>query len=203
MKRTLRYVLLLVLSLAALAHAQQFNMGFGVSALGSPTSNLESFGKQGMGGGAYLSFSGDFIFWKQVGVQGEVAWRASENLYQGFQPYRTIFYDFNGIYAPSLGRHASLELLGGIGAASHRFYTPFVTCSFTSCTNYVSSNHFMWHTGAGIKIYLTDRVFIRPEAHGYFIHNNVEFSDNIAYRFGASLGYTFGERETHEKRRRY
>jgi hypothetical protein len=201
MKTSLHLLVLTTLLFSGLAYAQQFNLGFGVSALGAPTKN--SFGTQGMGGGAYLSFSGDFIFWKQVGVQGEVAWRASENLYQGFQPYRTIFYDFNGIYAPTLGRHASIELMGGIGAASHRFYTPFFNCTFTGCTNYVSSNHFMGHAGAGIKLYLTDRLFIRPEAHGYFIHNNVEFNDNIAYRFGASIGYTFGERETYDRRRRY
>lgn len=209
MKSSLRsaFVVLVVLTATLLLtgplYAQQINFAFGLNAVGSSTSSLTTFGRQGIGGGAYPSFSGDFLFWKNAGVQGEVAWRGSQNVYQGFQPYRTIFYDFNGIWAPPLGKRVSVELLGGIGAESNRFYTQFFNCTFTGCTNYVSSNHFLWHVGAGIKFYITDRMFIRPEAHGYFINNNVEFADSIAYRYGASIGYTFGERATDEHRRRY
>ena len=44
------------------------------------------------------------------------------NLYGGFQPERPLFYDFNGIYAPKLGKHAAAEVMAGIGWESIRFY---------------------------------------------------------------------------------
>jgi hypothetical protein len=145
-----------------------------------------------LGGGAYLSFSGDFTPWKQFGFGGEISWRASENLYLGFQPYRPIFYSFNGVYAPKLNKHLSGELLAGIGAESVRFYTPYFTCGFAGCTNYTSSNHFMGVFGGGLKAYARGGFFIRPEVRYYLIHNNVEFNSGHALRPGVSIGYTFG-----------
>jgi hypothetical protein len=175
---------------------QQFDVGFGVGTLIAPSSSSASgnHSYQTMGGGAYLNFSGDYLFWHHLGVQGEVAWRASENLYGGYQPFRPILYDFNAIYAPPLGKHAQLELLGGMGGLSTRFYTQNYTCDYFTyqCTNYVSSNHFMGDVGAGISLYLTHALFVRPEVREYFIHNNVEFSSGRATRAGVTLGYSFG-----------
>jgi len=174
----------------------QFDVGFGVGTVTAPssTSATGNHSPQTIGGGAYLDFTGDYLFWRHVGVEGEVAWRASENLYGGYQPFRPIFYDFNAIYAPPLGRHMQLELLAGLGGLSTRFYTQNYTCDYFtySCTNYVSSNHFMGDVGAGIRVYLTRGVFVRPEFREYFIHNNVEFSSSHATRAGATLGYSFG-----------
>jgi Outer membrane protein beta-barrel domain len=188
----------LLLSLPAFSQSEQsqFDVGFGVGTVVAPSASSASgrYAPQTIGGGAYLSFSGDYIFWHHLGVEGEVAWRASENLYGGNQPFRPIFYDFNAIYAPPLGHHAQLELLGGLGGLSTRFYTQTYTCDFFtySCTNYVSSNHFMGDVGAGIRVYLTHGVFVRPEFREYFIHNNVEFSSGHATRASGTLGYSFG-----------
>ncbi len=126
-----------------------------------------------------------------MGISGEVAWRASRNLYGGFQPYRPLLYDFGGIYAPKLGKHFTAELQGGIGFESLRFYQGFTTCSFTSCTDYVSSNHFIGHFGAGIRYYVRGHFFVRPEAHFYAVRNNVEFPSSQLSRVGMSIGYTF------------
>ena len=175
------------------AHAQQIDAAFGVNALTSPSASSASgsYSPESLGGGAYLSFSGNVLFKHQLGIQGEVAWRASQKIYGGFQPYRPILYDFNGIWAPRLGSRVGAEVMGGIGAESLRFYTPYYNCSFSGCTNYVSSNHLLGHVGGGLKLYVTKSIFVRPEVHAYFIRNNYEFSSPRAFREGVSIGYTF------------
>ena len=106
-------------------------------------------------------------------------------------PTVLFFYDFNGIYAPKLGKHAAAEMMAGIGWESLRFYTGTTSCGAISCTDFVSSNHFMGHIGGGLRYYFHGHFFVRPEAHLYMIHNNFEFSSPYATRFGVSLGYTF------------
>jgi hypothetical protein len=195
-KLTLLAVFLTLATIAATA--QQFDLGFGVgTVIATSASYATTFtnSAQSLTGGAYPVFSGDFLLKKNFGVQGEIAWRASRSLYLGYQPYRPLFFDFNGVYVPDLGKHIAPELTAGIGAESTRFYTNFVNCSyFGGCTNYVSSNHFLGHFGAGIRFYPHGNFFIRPEANLYLVHNNVEFSSGHFARVGVSIGYTFGGR---------
>ncbi len=176
------------------ARAQEFDAAFGVGTTTAPSGTVPSpFGSiPGVSerGGAYPAFSADILLKHRLGISGEVAWRGSRNLYGGSQPYRPLLYDFGGIYAPKLGKRFAAELQGGIGFESLRFYQPFVTCSFT-CTDYVSSNHFMGHFGAGIRYYVWGHFFVRPEAHFYAVRNNVEFPSSQLSRFGMSIGYTF------------
>lgn len=179
-----------------IAHGQQVDFAFGLSTLKSGTGKTSNgFFFPTMGGGAYPSFSADFLLTHRIGIEGEVDWRASQNLYGGFQPYRPIFYAFNAIWAPKLAKPITAELMAGIGGENLRFYTPTVSCSFvTGCTDYVSSNHFMGDVGGGIRAYFWRNAFIRPEVRLYLIHNNVEFSSGYAARYGVSLGYSFGGR---------
>ena len=196
------FFLLLLGSTHAQAQYQAYPEGpqvdatFGVGTLLAPTSSFNvnpvNHSPQSLTGGTYLSFSGDALFWRHLGAQGEVAWRASQGLYLGTQPYRPILYDFNVIYAPPLGRHAQLEMLAGIGGLSTRFYTPIFFCNFYGCTNYVSSNHFLGDVGFAVRFYLGRGVFIRPEFREYFINNNVEYGSPYATRLGGSIGYSFG-----------
>jgi len=173
--------------------AQQFDAAFGVGTLIAPSATSATGNHQqvSLTGGAYPVFSADILLKRQFGISGELAWRASQNLYAGFQPYRPLFYDFNGIYAPKLGKHAAAEVSGGIGWESLRFYQGFTSCGAISCTDFVSSNHFMGHFGAGLRYYFHGHFFVRPEADLYLINNNQEFSSSRAGRFGVSLGYTF------------
>jgi hypothetical protein len=39
---------------------------------------------------------------------------------------------------------------------------------------------------------VTHSVYVAPEAHFYFIHNNLEFTSARATRYGVNIGYTFG-----------
>lgn len=176
------------------AAAQQIDAAFGVGTVTAPSAQEAGagFSPQSVGGGAFINIGADFLPWHNFGFGGEVAWRASQNLYAGVQPFRPIFFDFGAVYAPKLGsKRVVADLQAGLGAQTSRFYTPVFNCSFTGCTNYVSSTHFLGHFGAGLRLYVTERIFIRPEAHLYLVNNNVEFSSSRARRFGVSIGYTF------------
>lgn len=190
----------LVFLTAGGAYAQQFDLAFGVTTVSGQSAsdgfNDPNFTPQSLTGGGYPTFSGDFLFIKKYfGVGGEVSWRAHQNVDIFFNPYRPIFYDFNAVLAPPLGKKAQAELQGGIGAESLRFYTPFFSCSFTGCTNFQSSNHFLVHVGGGLRFYVTNSIFIRPEGHLYFVHNNFEFSGPRVARYGVSIGYSLKNRD--------
>ncbi len=179
--------------LGSAAQAQQFDLGFNVSGLTAPPTNASV---PTIGGGAYTGLGMDFIFYHNVGFGFNASWRASQNLYQGIQPFRPFFYDFNAVYGPPLGKRAQLNLQAGLGVESIRFYTPFLQGNqFTGFTDFVSSNHFMGHFGGGVSFYLTRAIFIRPEAHYYLVHNQEEFAGSHATRFGATIGYSFKNQE--------
>ena len=195
-KLSLIAVVFVICFFQTIAHGQQIDAAFGFGTITSgagKTSNGLFFPT--MGGGGYPSFSADFLLTHRLGIEGEVAWRASQNLYGGYQPYRPILYAFNAIWAPKLAKPITAELLAGIGGENLRFYTPYLSCSYvTGCTNYVSSNHFMGDFGGGIRAYFWRNAFIRPEVRLYLINNNVEFSSSYATRYSVSLGYSFGGR---------
>ena len=174
--------------------AQQFDVAFGLGTVSSSSASSASgdHTAQSVGGGVYPAFSGDFLIRHNFGAEGEIAWRAGQADYLGVQPYRPLFYDFNAIWVPRLGKYAAAELLAGIGAESIRFYNPFFQCTGFGCTNYTSSTHFMGDFGGGVRLYAHGHFFVRPEFRVYLIHNNVEFSSGHAVRYGASIGYTFG-----------
>ena len=185
----------LVLSISAAAQPQ-IDVAFGVNTVTAPSAN-EATGNhtpQSLTGGAYPSFSADVLIFKNIGVQGEFAWKASRGIWQVVQPYRPMFYDFNAIFVPKIASRTYLELLAGIGSEATRFYQPFQVCDFNTCKNFVTINHFMGHFGVGLKAYPFKNFFVRPEAHLYLVNDNQEFSSGRAVRYGVSIGYTFGGR---------
>lgn len=177
--------------------AQQIDAQFGLSGIHSASAtnfdfNTLSHSPQSLSGGVYPGFAADFIFWHNIGFNGEISWKASQGLYQGTFGYRPILYDFNGVYAKKVGR-VGFSLMGGLGAESVRFYEGFSTCNnLGQCTNYVSSNHFLGHVGGALRLYMTHSVYVAPEAHFYFVHNNQEFTSDFATRYSVNIGYTFG-----------
>ncbi len=183
--------------LVQFASAQQADIMIGGGTLLSsdPTSN--SFFAPSERGGTYLNIDGNVIgFKRRFGFNIGTAWRASQANYASGINYRPILTDFNAIYAPKLGKKAGVDLFGGIGIASTRFYFPeIVTCNIGSgCINYNSSNHFMEDLGAGIRYYVWHHVFVRPEVHYYHIQSNTDqFSSNNVVRVGGSIGYTIGK----------
>jgi len=202
LKQTLRVAFLLTFACVALsafsnfAQAQKVDVAFGVSTIVAPgASSANGIDHQPvtMSGGAYPGLSGDVQAFHHIGIGAEIFWRASQGQNyngQGFN-YRPIFWNVNAVYAPKIATHTYLELVGGIGALSNRYYTG-TFCGIYSCSNYQSINHFDGDFGAGIRFYPRGGWFIRPEARVYLIQNNYDFSANYATRIGASIGYTFG-----------
>jgi hypothetical protein len=203
LKRTLRIALFssfacaLLATVSNVAQAQKVDLAFGLSTVEAPgignlTVSDTSHAPVSLTGGAYPGFSGDVLFYHNLGVGAEVFWRASQAdnyAQQGFN-YRPLFYDINAVYSPRIVPHVYAELVGGVGALSTRFYTG-TSCGAYSCSNYQSSNHFDVDFGGGLKLYPAHNFFIRPEARVYFINNNTDFSSNHAMRYGLSIGYTF------------
>jgi len=195
LKQIVRYTVLLALVCASMAsfsnvaQAQKVDVAFGISTVEAPDANSTG---PSLKGGTYPGFSGDVLFWHNFGIGGEVFWKATQSEYPGIPPtpYRPLFLDFNGIYAPKLASHTYLELSAGIGAVDTRIYCS--QCGNGYNTNYDSDKHFMGDFGAGLKIYPKGGFFIRPEAKLYLVTNNQLFSSFYATRVGASIGYTFG-----------
>src|SRR5437764_14347436 len=115
------------LMLSGVATAQQLDVAFGVNTVSAPGASDADVDHtpQSLTGGAYPSFSVDAVLFKNIGVQGEFAWKASRGIWQQAQPYRPMFYDFNLMYQPKLADRTYVELLAGIGAQATRFYQPF------------------------------------------------------------------------------
>jgi hypothetical protein len=203
LKQRLRAALVLTVACAALsvfsssAQAQKVDVAFGVGttlAPGASNANGIDHYPVSLSGGTYPVFSGNVEVFHHVGIGGEVAWRASQGEWGGYQPFRPVFYDVNATYSPKLASHTYLDLQAGIGALSTRFYTENEDCNYFTCTDYTDSNHFAGHFGAALKFYPAGHFFIRPEAHLYLVNNNQEFSSNRVARVGVSIGYTFGGR---------
>ena len=184
--------------LASLSQAQQADamLGFGtIMSSGSTACGANSCVIPEKGG-LYPSISADVIFHKRVGFNFEANWRTKQGLdnANGGQYYRPILFDFNGVYQPHLSKKVGVDLMGGIGWQSTRFYgyQPTSNCVFFGAC-YTSSNHFLVDVGGGIRYYVRGHVFVRPEAHFYHILNNTaDFSSNNVVRVGASIGYTIG-----------
>jgi len=189
----------LCLAAAGTLQAQQFDAQFGISGLHSQSaSNFDitnvDHQPQSLSGGIYPGLGADFTLWHNLGVGGEVSWKASKGLYQGIIDYRPIFYDINAVYARKAGR-AGVALMGGIGGLSTRFYED--TCVSINpngtCNNFVSSNHFLMHVGGALRLYMTRSWYLAPEIHYYYVHNNVDFTSPNVARYGLNIGYTFGK----------
>jgi hypothetical protein len=183
-----------LLMFASAAVAQQMDVAFGISTIQSPAYNNTnvSYPPVSLTGGIYPAISGDFLLRKHLGIMGEISWKASQGLYNQYQPYRPIFWDFGGVYVRNVAKRAAVEVTAGIGAESTRFYTNYLNCGFAGCTPYATSNHFMGQFGGGVKLYVKGGLFVRPEARFYLVNNNVEYTSSRVYRYGASIGYTFG-----------
>jgi hypothetical protein len=205
LKHTLRIVFLFTFACFTLAtfsnfaQAQKIDVAFGAGTTLAPGASSCSGNCQvpvSLSGGTFLGFSGDVIFWHNLGAGAEVNWRASQAngnfAYGEGINYRPLFYNFNVVYSPKLASHAYLELVAGIGAMSTHLYE-CDACGISGGSSLVaSSEHFDGDFGGGIKFYPKGGFFIRPEARIYLINTDTNFAGSYATRVGASIGYTFG-----------
>jgi hypothetical protein len=179
----------------------------GCSAPGSgtcvPTSKLSGFS---------LGFGANLMLWKHFGVGLDAVMQPGKANYAQLPSYpvsgypaitlksRVTFYDINGIYQPVNTQKVTFQVIGGIGGANTKFYeTASASGSPLGASNssqYLqSANHFQVHAGAGVQIYLTDHVYIRPQFDMHFVPNFTEqFGSKVAMSGMIWLGYTFGDR---------
>jgi hypothetical protein len=182
-------------ALPHLAAAQQGDAMLGFGTIMSPgTSGCNEFTCPEKGG-LYPNISADVIFHSRIGMGFDAVWRGGDGNYGGTgQPYRPILYDFNAVYQPRITKKVGLDLMGGIGWQSTRFYgyNNSFQCEYGyGCYN--TTTHFLVDVGAGLRYYVWGHVFIRPEAHYYSILNNTDvFNSGNVIRVGASIGYTIG-----------
>jgi len=183
---------------AGLAGAQQIDIAVGGSTLYSfkPITASEAFLPPPEKGGTYPTVSAEVFPWGRLGINGELAFRYKQGLYNGYQNFRPILYDFNAVYAPRISRKITAEVMAGIGGQRLIFYNSFNSCTAATsgCVAYISSNHFLGHLGVGVRYNFWRHFFIRPEAHYYLINNNFEFHSDNLFRVGASIGYTLGSK---------
>jgi hypothetical protein len=163
--------------------------------------------------GFMLGFGGRVMFWKHFGVGASVSLQPSQQTYANLQPAipsigqasvnlndRVIFYDFDGIYQPVGGKRAALQIEGGVGGANMRFYEAQSSSSTvlgsSNTSQYAQSvNHFQVHVGAGVRVYLTGNLFIRPQFDFRYVPNfDQQFGRNWVTEETVWVGYSFGER---------
>ncbi len=127
------------------------------------------FAPTGAINGLFLKIGGDVMFKPSIGAGFETSFRPAQGSYAGLGD-RPLFYDFNGIYAPRLkSKRFVPELQAGLGGMNLKFYASQQSCnSLTGCSTsnsfLTSANHFQLHFGGGIKYYVTDHIFVRPES---------------------------------------
>jgi opacity protein-like surface antigen len=128
--------------------------------------------------GFFMGFGADMLPSKRYGFGLDISFQPTKGDY-GPLKFRQTFYDFNGIYAPVNQKRVVVKLKGGIGGAKTS-----LSLNQTSCIGSIicqsdtyslgSANHFQLHVGAGVEIYATKNVFLRPEFNFRHITNFTE-----------------------------
>ncbi len=177
-----------------IAIAQQIDAAIGAGSIFAPAGSTATGDHQSesLGGASYATGSVDYLFFRKViGVQADAAVRLDTGTYaQNFLnlPFRPMFFDLNAIWTTRFSKRFGAEAVAGGGVLTTRFQTN-TSCTTSKC--FASTTHPMADVGGGIRIYVWRKFFIRPEGRVYLIDNNVEFSSAHAFRYGASIGYTF------------
>ena len=149
--------------------------------------------------GLFMKIGGDVMFKPSFGAGFETSFRPAQGTYAGLG-FRPLFYDFNGIYHPPVkSKRFVPELQAGLGGVNVKFYANQQSCnSLTGCSSsnefLTSANHFQLHFGGGLKYYVTDQIFITTEVDVHWVDNFSQFGNNWVPQYGASIGYTLGER---------
>jgi opacity protein-like surface antigen len=150
-------------------------------------------------GGAFLGIGADIMFSKRFGAGFEANIQPARSNY-GPLDYRQTFLNVDGIYAPINRKRAVLQLLGGIGDARTSFSVNQSSCIGTAvCSSQTvpvgSANHFAIHAGAGVQLFVTSHIFVRPQFDYYYVPNFTDqFGSNSVPGATISVGYSFGER---------
>jgi outer membrane protein W len=150
--------------------------------------------------GTFGKVGADYMFKPWIGVGAETDFRFSQGAYAGLS-YRPLFYDFNVIWTPTAHKFKRVvpEFQAGVGGTHVSFYENATFCdAFAGCSSsnqfVESSNHFQTHLEAGVRLYATQHLFIRPQVDAHYVNNFFQFGSNWVPEYGGSIGWSFGER---------
>lgn len=145
-----------------------------------------------------MGIGGDIMFKPQFGFGAQIDLQPAKKDYGPLQ-FRQTFYDFNGIWAPLRTKRAVLHIEGGIGGARTSFsYTQSgcvgtAVCS-TSSSPVGSATHFDVHVGAGVMLFMTNHIFVKPQIDLHYVPGlNNQFNSNMAPAAMVSIGYASGD----------
>jgi len=142
--------------------------------------------------GFWPSASATVMVSKHVGLNADFAARATNYSSFGLGQYRPSTMDFNLVMRANPMRwtpevqigYAAVRTSSGIGCD---VFFPGVPCYGDP-----SQRQSALHLGGGIKSYFAPRWFVRFEAH-WFARPAINGFSFSTFRFGASIGYTFGK----------
>lgn len=220
MKYIQRYfvVFLLFLSTPCLLRAQgiaDVSLGFGTAKVGSNGLGIENINSPNAFGvctpssadiycqadpelnGLFMGLQADGMVSKHLGIEGQWTFQPTR---PGYGPliYRQMFYDFGGVFAPISNKHYIVQLTAGIGGARTSFGFNSSSCvGVAVCTTEVepvgNSSHFQEHLGAGVEIFLTDHIFLRPEFDYHHVGGfKSQFGSDNVLQGMVWIGYNFG-----------
>jgi hypothetical protein len=144
--------------------------------------------------GLFLGFSGTVMLSEYFGIGAQFNFQPTKDEY-GPLEYRQTFYDFNAIFAPLNRDRVVFELQGGLGGAKTGFSYTQTSCVGTAvCSTYTdsvgNSNHFQLHAGAGLKLFLTDNIFVQPQFDLHYVPNFTDqFGGNTVPRGSIFIGF--------------
>jgi hypothetical protein len=150
-------------------------------------------------GGLFGDIGATFMVTPHWGVGGDMSWRTTQAAYAGLN-YRPFFYNFDAVYEPGKTKHIVPELRGGLGGVSLRYSINQQNCdAFAGCSTsnqfLESSHHFQAHMEAAARIYVTNRVFVRPSVEAHWVNNFFQFGSNWVPQYSIGVGYSFGNVE--------
>jgi hypothetical protein len=190
---------------SSFAHAQSrfdFYFGMGTAQVGSshqviqntstgsilPTPHMDGvFGT--IGGGIFLK--------QNYGFGAQAAFRFKQGDYAGYG-YRPIFYDFNGMWTPQIGKFVVPEFQAGFGGLNLRFYdasNPYYDYNTGKVSTFAgSSNHFQLHAAAGLRFKVKSHIFVRPQLDYHWVPNLTnEFGSNSVLSYSLAAVFSSGE----------
>ena len=182
-----------ILLSAGLVTAQEIDVAIGGGTLLSPVtaSSSAAFVPPVARGGIYPSVSAEVILENHFGFSAETSFRYNQGLYDGYQRFRPVYYDVNGVYLRDFDHRMVGDFMAGIGGQTLLFYNQFGTCTSGACPTSITGSNFLLHASGGLRYYFFRKVFVRPEVHYYRIIDNTQFKSGNILRVGASIGITF------------
>ena len=152
--------------------------------------------------GVFGTFGGAVFLKPSFGVGAQVSLRFRQGDFAGLG-YRPIFYDFNGIWTPRLGKRVMPEFQAGFGGVSMRLYDPstsYYDYNTGQYTHFIgSSNHLQLHLAAGLRIFVKPHIFVRPQVDYHYVRNLADpvtfpqFSSNSVPVYSIAIGYSSAE----------